>query len=143
MDLLKPFCPNGSIPPPMKLKKEHCESTESLKFSPDRDNMSVSSVPFVPLAYRAHFPAAATTPFDAFCPLMKEKLPDCICDVCGTSFPSHAQMLVHRRELHKYVRYKEFDISEVITVFLNGTFDIDFGYFFVYVRWRMISGWRK
>ena len=50
------------------------------------------------------------------CPSMKDKLQECVCDVCHQAFPSKAQMLVHRRDLHKFQRKVELDIDELIKV---------------------------
>lgn len=45
-------------------------------------------------------------PYDTYCPSSEGTLPDRTCPVCLTNFPSKAQMLVHKRSLHKYSRAK-------------------------------------
>ena len=40
--------------------------------------------------------------YDTYCPSPEGTLPDRTCPVCLTNFPSKAQMLVHKRSLHKY-----------------------------------------
>ena len=110
--LLRPWLPNGSIPPPTKLQHEYLQ--EELPLSLAKQHMEDKAVKFVTLPIRVIYPCAATTPFDAFCPSMKDKLVGTICDVCKTYFTSKAQMLVHRKSLHKFERYKNTNVSELL-----------------------------
>ena len=45
-------------------------------------------------------------PLDAYLPSAEGTLSDRTCPVCLVNFPSPAQMLEHRRALHKYTRQK-------------------------------------
>ena len=47
---------------------------------------------------------------------MQATLPACVCDVCHIAFPSKSQMLVHRRDEHKYRRHEGVDIEKLIKI---------------------------
>ena len=103
--MLRPLLPNGFIPHPMKVRLN--EDTGTFSIAQD-----TSSDPFLSLATRALYHGMAEIPFDTFTSSMNEKLDRCICHICNTAFPSKAQMLVHRRDLHnKYQRKGEFDVA--------------------------------
>ena len=45
-------------------------------------------------------------PYDTYCPSAVGTLTERTCPVCLINFPSRAQMIVHRRAMHKYSRVK-------------------------------------
>ena len=80
------------------------------------EDLLSKKVKFVSLPVRSHYPTVAETPFDVFCPSMKGALQNCICDICKKAFPSKAQMLEHRRKLHKFKRIGRVLVSELLTL---------------------------
>ena len=110
--LIRPFFPNGYLPPPAKLRYMFKKDRIPLFFS--KKDMCSKDLKFVPLPSRAHFPAKAETPFDSFCPSMQAVLKKSICDQCSRAFPSKAQMLIHRRKLHKFVRVSGVNIDKLL-----------------------------
>ena len=76
--------------------------------------MLSKNIKFVSLPVRSHYPTIAETPFDVFCPSMARVLKNCICDICKSAFPSKAQMLEHRRKLHKLKRIGKILVSELL-----------------------------
>ena len=130
--LLRPLLPNGFIPPPMKVQMNR----DSGEFSIARAALSDHKVPFLSLPTRALYPGAANMPFDSFTPSMQSKLQNVVCDICFTSFPSKAQMLVHRRDLHKYERKGDFTMDALIKVISE--YIVDFRW--IFLRLKKIIG---
>jgi hypothetical protein len=110
-NLLRPLLPHGFLPPPFKLV--HAKTDENLPFNIATDKKSDRAVPFLPLAYRCLFPVDKKFPYDTFLPSLANKLPKCICDICQIQYPSHAQMIVHRRAEHKYFRGVDLDLDSI------------------------------
>ena len=110
--VLRPILPNGFLPAPVKLQHRYVQN--GVPFEVAKDKIIDKSVQFASLQTRALYPCDANTPFDTFCPSMHSVLSSIICDVCKKSFPSRAQMLVHRRGLHKHERFKQFNVENLI-----------------------------
>ena len=110
--ILRPILPNGFLPPPVKLQHRYNQNEVPLEVS--KDKLLDKSVKFATLQTRIIYPCDANTPFDSFCPSMQSVLQGTICDICKKSFPSHAQMLVHRRAIHKHHRYQQIKVDDLI-----------------------------
>ena len=114
MSLLRPILPNGFIPPPSKLATKFNEGNFPLQLK--MDAVKDRKIPFVPLGLRVLYPTEAYTPFDSLLPSMQSKIKKCICDQCKIQFPSFSQMLVHRRSVHKFSRYRDIEIDTLISM---------------------------
>ena len=110
--LLRPLLPNGFLPPPVKYAHKFKGKQIPLAFS-TKDLLS-KTVKFSSLFVRSHYPTTAQTPFDFFCPSMQTKLQNCVYDICKRAFPSKAQMIVHRRAIHKFKRMGNLVLSELL-----------------------------
>ena len=110
--LLRPLMPNGFLPPPVK----YCQrfSGDSVPLQLLKQSIHNKQVQFASLQTRALYPCSARTAFDSFCPSMQKVLPNSTCDQCFRAFPSKAQMLVHRRALHKFVRHQKIDVNKLL-----------------------------
>ena len=51
-----------------------------------------------------------------FCPSMQKVLPKSICDQCNLAYPSKAQMLSHRRKLHKHKRFEGANVIDLLKI---------------------------
>ena len=112
--LLRPLMPNGFLSPPVKFAQQFSGTALPLKLA--KDNLLDKTVGFAAHQTRALYPCSANTAFDTFCPSMQKVISQTTCDQCFRSLPSKAQMLVHRRALHKFVRKKEILIEKLLSL---------------------------